>query len=343
MSDARTLQNLDERTLALHEVRWRTYAPAYILQKVWLSGLNHWTTKALKEAFAKDLSLNIFVDAEISKLRDTIRQGLQTGNWDMKVGEKLFIKTDDGKITLPDSIEFSERMELYRRGILEPPKPREIELNAQVLSSTESVKPVRIRWKASGALTIKLYQDGNLVTGEFRPSDEHETAMPSLREASPTAGYAYAKTTAFKIIADYGNGEVAEKKTPASILTYGTGTPRTPNGSEKIGDDWNDLSLFKAKPEEFDLEGTLDRVFNELSDHIQDNQVQGIQSLEISVGQVMDYRKLMTVFPMLIKLPLQIDQTATITVNEQFIRLEYQGPVKGFQSFQGAVNTCTWY
>jgi hypothetical protein len=302
-----------------------SYAPAYILQKVWLSGLNHWTTKALKEAFAKDLSLNIFVDAEISKLRDTIRQGLQTGNWDMKVGEKLFIKTDDGKFTLPDSIEFSERMELYRRGILEPPKPREIELNAQVLSSTESVKPVRIRWKASGALTIKLYQDGNLVTGEFRPSDEHETAI--------------AKTTTFKIVADYGNGEVAEKETPASILTYGTGTPRTPNGSEKIGDDWNDLSLFKAKPEEFDLEGTLDRVFNELSDRIQDNQVQGIQSLEISVGQVMDYRKLMTAFPMLIKLPLQIDQTATITVNEQFIRLEYQGPVKGFQSFQGAVNT----
>lgn len=301
------------------------YAPAYILQKVWLSGLNHWTTKALKEAFAKDLSLNILLDAEISKLRDTIRQGLQTGNWDMKVGEKLFIKTDDGKITLPDSIEFSERMELYRRGILEPPKPREIELNAQVLSSTESVKPVRIRWKASGALTIKLYQDGNLVTGEFRPSDEHETAI--------------AKTTTFKIVADYGNGEVEERETPASILTYGTGTPRTPNGSEKIGDDWNDLSLFKAKPEEFDLEGTLDRVFNELSDRIQDNQVQGIKSLELSVGQVMDYRKLMTAFPMLTKLPFQIDQTATITVGEQFIRLEYQGPYKGFQSFQGPVNT----
>ena len=309
-----------------------SYAPAYILQKVWLSGLNHWTTKALKEAFAKDLSLNIFVDAEISKLRDTIRQGLQTGNWDMKVGEKLFIKTDDGKITLPDSIEFSERMELYRRGILEPPKPREIELNAQVMSSNDDHKPVRVRWKASGALTIKLYQEGNLVAGEFRPSDEYETAMPS-------AGYAYAKTTTFKIVAEYGNGEVEERETPASILTYGTGTHRTPNGSEKIGDDWNDLSLFKAKPEEFDLEGTLDRVFNELSDRIQDNQVQGIQSLEISVGQVMDYRKLMTVFPMLSKLPLQIDQTATITVNEQFIRLEYQGPVKGFQSFQGAVNT----
>lgn len=302
-----------------------SYAPAYILQKVWLSGLNHWTTKALKEAFAKDLSLNIFFDAEISKLRDTIRQGLQTGNWDMKVGEKLFIKTDDGKITLPDSIEFSERMVLYRRGILELPKPREIELNAQVLSSTESVKPVRIRWKASGALTIKLYQDGNLVAGEFRPSDEHETAI--------------AKTTPFKIVADYGNGEVEERETQASILIYGTGTPRTPNGSEKIADDWDDLSLFKAKPEEFDLEGTLDRVFNELGDRIQDNQVQGIKSLEISVSQVMDYRKLMTAFPMLIKLPFQIDQTATITVGEQFIRLEYQGPYKGFQSFQGPVNT----
>ncbi|MDZ8263869.1 MAG: DUF499 domain-containing protein [Nostoc sp. ChiQUE01b] len=302
-----------------------SYAPAYILQKVWLSGLNHWTTKALKEAFAKDLSLNIFVDAEISKLRDTIRQGLQTGNWDMKVGEKLFIKTDDGKFTLPDSIEFSERMELYRRGILEPPKPREIELNAQVLSSTESVKPVRIRWKASGALAIKLYQDGNLVTGEFRPSDEHETAI--------------AKTTTFKIVADYGNGEVEERETLAKILAYGTGTPSTPSAGEDGNGSWNDLSLFKAKPEEFDLEGTLDRVFNELGDLVQDNQVQGIQLLEISVGQVMDYRKLMTAFPMLIKLPLQIDQTATITVNEQFIRLEYQGPVKGFQSFQGAVNT----
>ena len=56
------------------------YAPAYILQKVWLSGLDHWTTKALREAFAKDLSLNILLDADVSKLRDSIRQGLQTGN-----------------------------------------------------------------------------------------------------------------------------------------------------------------------------------------------------------------------------------------------------------------------
>ncbi|MCC2691623.1 DUF499 domain-containing protein [Nodularia sp. LEGE 04288] len=301
------------------------YAPAYILQKVWLSGLSHWTTKALKEAFAKDLSLNILLDAELSKLRDTIRQGLQTGQWDMKMGEKLFIKTDNGKFTLPDSIEFSERVELYRRGILQPPKPREIELNAQVMTSNDDLKPVRVRWKAAGALTMKLYQDGNLVVGEFRPSDEYEIGI--------------SQTTTFKIIADYGNGEVAEKETQASILTYGTGTPRTLNGKEKVGDSWDDLSLLKTKPEEFEVEGTLERVFNELGDFIQDNQVQGIKSLELSVGQVMDYRKLITTFPLLMKFPLQIDQLATISLSEQFIRLEYQGPVKGFQSFQGAVNS----
>ncbi|MEJ6488005.1 hypothetical protein N0Y54_43480 [Nostoc punctiforme UO1] len=117
---------------------------------------------------------------------------------------------------------------------------------------------------------------------------------------------AIAKTTTFKIVADYGNGEVEERETQAKILAYGTGTPSTPSAGEDGNGSWDDSPLFKAKPEEFDLEGTLDRVFNELGDRIQDNQVQGIQSLEISVGQVMDYRKLMTAFPMLIKLPLQI-------------------------------------
>lgn len=55
------------------------YAPTYILQKVWSAGLDHWTTKSLREAFAKDLNLNILLDAEVSKLRDTIRAGLTTG------------------------------------------------------------------------------------------------------------------------------------------------------------------------------------------------------------------------------------------------------------------------
>ncbi len=299
------------------------YAPPYISQKVWLPGLDSWTTKALKEAFAKDRGLNILLDAEVSKLRDTIRRGLQEGDWDMKVGERVFIKTDDGNFTLPDTIEFSERMVLYRRGILQPPKPREIELNAQVMPSTDSLKPVRVRWKASGALGIKLYQDGNLVGGEFRPSDEYEATI--------------AKTTSFKIVADYGNGEVAHKEVSANLLTYGKVTNSTPRGGEG-GDSWNP-SIFEVKPEEFNSNGTLNGVFNELSDWIQDNKVQGLKSLEIAVDVVMDYRRLMTAFPLLIKLPLQIDQTTTIIVGEQFIRLEYQGPVKGFQSFQGSINS----
>ncbi|CEJ45544.1 Putative ATPase (AAA+ superfamily) [Umezakia ovalisporum] len=302
------------------------YAPAYILQKVWPSGLSYWTTKALKEAFAKELGLNILFDAELSKLRDTIRRGLETGEWDMKMGEKVFIYTQQSTVNsqLPP-IEFSHGLELYRRGILQPPKPREIELNAQVMSSNDTVKPVRVRWKAAGALTIKLYQDGDLVEKEFRPSDEYEMGI--------------SQTTTFKIVADYGNGEIAEKATQASTFSYGTGIPSTPNGKEKTGESWNNLSLLKAKPEEFEWEGTPNSVFTQLGDCVKDNQIQGIKSLELAVTKVMDYRKLMTSLALLAKFPLQIDQLATISLGEQFIRLEYQGPVKGFQSFQGIINS----
>jgi hypothetical protein len=79
-------------------------------------------------------------------------------------------------------------------------------------------------------------------------------------------------------------------------------------------------------------------VFNELSDRILDYKVQGMRSLEISVSQVMDYRKLMTALVLFGKLPLQIDQTATINAGEQFVRLEDQGALKGFQSFQTTLN-----
>jgi hypothetical protein len=300
------------------------YAPAFILQKVWPAGINHWTTKALKETFAKDLSLNIFADAEISKLRETIRTGILDGSWDIKIGEKLFIKTDDHKIVPPDSIEFSERIELYRRGILQPPKPREVELNAQVMASTDKLKPVRLRWKASGALTIKLYQENTEINDRvFRPSDEYETSIT--------------QTTIFKIVVDYGNEEIVEKETKASIITYGTGTYGT--GGTSSPSVAEPGSLFAVKPETFNAEGTHNSVFTQLADFIKDNKAEGIELLEISVAEVMDYRKLLTAFPLLMKLPLQIDQTASITLGEQFIRLEYQGPYKGFNSFQNTLNT----
>ena len=44
------------------------FAPTYILQKVWLAGLNPWTTRALKEEFAKNLGLQMLLDADIPKV-----------------------------------------------------------------------------------------------------------------------------------------------------------------------------------------------------------------------------------------------------------------------------------
>lgn len=295
------------------------FAPAYVMQKVWPAGLDFWTTKALREAFAKDLGLNILLDAEISKLRITIGQGLQAGQWDLKVGDRVFIKTDQGLPALPDVIEYSDRMVLYRRGILEPPKPREIELNAQLMPSTEATKPVRVRWRAQGALTVSLYQDGILIRQDFRPSDEYEGTI--------------AQTTVFRVVADYGNGETAQAETTAKVLVYGTGG--TGSNSPIVSEG---TTLFDLKPEQFDLEGSPNSVFSGLSDRVHDHKVKGITALELSVSQVMDYRKLTTALPLLTKFSIQIDQTVTMQTGDQFVRLEYQGPMRGFQSFLAPTN-----
>ncbi|MEG3989498.1 hypothetical protein QUA13_20480 [Microcoleus sp. S28C3] len=55
--------------------------------------------------------------------------------------------------------------------------------------------------------------------------------------------------------------------------------------------------------------------------------------LELSVNQVMDYRKLGTAIALLLRWQPQIDQTATIQTGDQFVRLEYQGQMREFQSF----------
>lgn len=293
------------------------YAPAYLLQKVWPSGLQSLTTKALKEAFAKDLSLNILLDAEVSKLRDTIRQGLVSGQWDLKFGDQLFIHEDGSVLVPPPMIEFSERMELYRRGILEPPKPKVIELNAQVLTGAGTDRTVRVRWRAKEALKVALYQAGMLVGDNFKPSDEYEGILQG--------------TTTFRVVADYGNGEVAEAETKA-VFYNGT----VPNTAPTAGDTGN---IFAAKPEIFDLSGTPIKVFNDLSDRIQDDKITEIRGLELTVEQVMDYRKIGTALPLLTRFSVQVEQLVTLQTGEQFVRLEYQGNVKGFQSFFSTINT----
>ncbi|MCA6573123.1 MAG: ATP-binding protein [Pseudanabaena sp. M57BS1SP1A06MG] len=297
------------------------FAPAYISQKVWLAGLDHWTTKALKEEFAKTLSLQILLDADIPKLRETIRKGIQEGQWDLKVGTKVYIRGDDGKLpNLPDMIEFSDRMELYRRGILKPPEPRVIELSAQVMPSNESAKPVNLRWRSQGALSVKLYQDGIPIAGEFLPSDSRQVQI--------------SQTTIFKIVADYGNGETAEQETRAAIVSY-----ETPTGTGSATNGHDAPSIFEVKPETIDLSGTVNAAFTGFSDRCTDYKVRNIQSIEITVDQVMDYRKITTSFPLLGKLTFEIDQKATIQMDKQFVRFDYQGGLRGFQSFSSPINT----
>jgi hypothetical protein len=301
----------------------KPFAPAFILQKVWPAGLDSWTTKALRDAFAKDLSLNILLDAEVSMLRDTIREGLKMGNWDMKVGERLFIKTDDSVLALPETIEFSDRASLYRRGILEPPAPKEVELSAQLMPSAEAAKPVRVRWKAKGALTVSLYQNDSLVPGNFRPSDEYDATIVN--------------NSIFRVVADYGNGETAEKATNVNLNPQ-VSSVRDPSNSAYVVETLQP-SLWDAKPPIIELDGTINRVFAELGDRISDYKVQGIEVLELSVNQVMDYRKLGTAIALLQRWSPQIDQTATIQTGDQFVRLEYQGALRGFQSFFSTINT----
>lgn len=300
----------------------KPFAPAFILQKVWPAGLDSWTAKALRDAFAKDLSLNILLDAEVSKLRETIREGLKMGNWDMKVGERLFIKTDDTALVLPETIEFSDRVHLYRRGILQPPAPKEVEISAQLMPGTDAAKPVRVRWKAKGALSVKLYQDDVLVPGNFRPSDEYETAI--------------ANNTVFRLVADYGNGETAQKETNVNLNSP---IPSLRDGSNAVYVVGPQLNLWEAKPSVLEIEGTVNKVFAELGDRINDSKVQAIEMLELSVTQVMDYRKLGTAISLLQRWQPQIDQTATIQTGDQFVRVEYQGQMRGFQSFFSTINS----
>ncbi|MBE9162333.1 ATP-binding protein [Tychonema sp. LEGE 06208] len=301
----------------------KPFAPAFILQKVWPAGLDSWTTKALRDAFAKDLSLNILLDAEVSMLRETIREGLKMGNWDLKVGERLFIKTDDSVLVLPETIEFSDRALLYRRGILEPPAPKSVELSAQLMPGTEAAKSVRVRWKAKGALSVSLYQNDSLVPGNFFPSDECEITIVN--------------NTIFRVVADYGNGETAEKSTNVNLnpqvpsVRYSDNSPYVVEGLQG--------TLWEAKPPTIEFDGTVNAVFAGLGDRISDNKIQAIEMLELSVDRVMDYRKLGTAIALLQRWQPQIDQTATIQTGDQFVRLEYQGQMRGFQSFFSTINS----
>ncbi|EAZ88906.1 ATP-binding protein [Crocosphaera chwakensis] len=312
----------------------KPYAPAFILQKVWPVGLEYWTTKSLKETFAKDLGLRFLIEGEISLLRDTIRRGLLEGQWDLKVGSEnlseispkkphLYIKTEGQNLILPNTIEFSDRFILYRRGILQPPEPRTIELSAQVISGDKE-KQVRVRWKAKEALTITLYQNNVEITGNFLPSDEYECQIN--------------QSTTFKVVADYGSGEIAEQETTVSL---GGGKVRENGGSYATEGSVISIPMADYKPPTLSFDGTVDRTFNDFKDQCLDNKVQGVESLEVTVNSIMDYRKLGTSLSLLNRpfFTLNIEQTVTIQAQGQFVRLEYQGDNRGFMSFFNTINS----
>jgi hypothetical protein len=298
------------------------YAPAYVLQKVWPPGIDHWTTKAQQEQFAKDLGLNMLLDAEVAKLRDTIRRGLQEGQWDMKVGDKLFIKTDTPP-PMPETIEFSERMELHRRGFLKPPEPRVIELDAQVLAGGGEERTVQVRWRAREAMKVSLYQDGQLVEPDrdFMPSDSYECSIT--------------RTTQFRLVAEYGSGETAEQMATAVVYTADGVTPPNANGGR--GSYGNQGTLLE-RPTQWDQDGSPNKVFNDLSDWLTDKPVKAIIGMDLTVADVVDYRKMGTTLPLLVRYDLEIEQFITIQTGQQFVRLEYQGDVRGFQSFFSTIN-----
>ncbi|MGI0480571.1 ATP-binding protein [Geminocystis sp. CENA526] len=318
----------------------KPYAPAYIQQKVWAAGLDSITTKALKETFAKDLSLKFLLDQEVSLFRDTIRQGLIDGVWDLEVlspspvGEGLgvranservgvkatYIKTDTPLTNLPQIIEFSDKYILYRRGILQPPQPKVIQLSAQIINS--DTKEVRVRWKAKGALTVSLYQDNGLIRDDFRPSDEYATTIEGL--------------TVFKVMVDYGRGETATQETKIDLLSQ---TVKEKSGNYTVNND----DIFETiKPSEIIKDGSVNITFNYLKDQCLDYKITAISSLILTVNTAMDYRKFGTTLSLLNRPQLwsiNIDQTVTIQTQGQFVRLESQGDTKSFQSFFNTLNS----
>jgi len=258
---------------------------------------------------------------------------LTEGHWDLKVSDKperFYIKTQNQPLVLPDIVEFSDRFVLYRRGILEPPKPRTLELTYQLMSSSSGEKPVYVRWKADAALKVTLFKNEIAISTEFKPKDEYETEISS--------------STLFKIVADYGNGETATREVTVDPVNAGPGVGslrevsaiyRPTNSSTNSGTyniDANQPNIWDSQPPTVEVDGSLNSVFNQLGDRFQDHRVKAIAAIEMTVSDLMDYRKLGTAIALLQRFSPKIDQDVTIQTGAEFIRLEYQGDARGFQS-----------
>ena len=197
-----------------------------------------------------------------------------------------------------------------------------VELSAQLLTGGGEERTVRVRWRAREALKVSLFQDRNLIGDTFLPSDEYTGQI--------------AQTAQFKVVADYGTGEVGEAA--ETVVVYSSGGSGSSNGGEGSGGyDPGGLTLLD-KPTEVELEGSPNKVFNDLADWLNDRQVAAIADLQLSVADVTDYRKMGTTLPLLVRYQFEIQQFVTLQTGQQFVRLEYQGDVRGFQSFFSTIN-----
>ena len=303
----------------------KPFAPAYVLQKVWLRGLEAMTTRALRDEFSKNLALNLPIEAEIPKLRQTFERGILEGQWDLKVGDRIYMKTPDNSPKLPP-IEFSDRQTLYRRGVLEPPKPRQVELTYQLLGTSETEQQVELSWQAPEAISTQLFCNGEALEQAFKWRDNYR--LPITQDSR------------YRVVASYKNEETAEQEVVVSIFGKsdgqdGTGVDRVGTGSEGY------RVPVQIRQTEFSRDGTPNGVFNDFGDFVQDNQVKTIHRLKLSVAMAMDYRKLGTTIPLLNSLSknITIDQSLSIRAAGQFLRLEYEGDIRGFQACFSTANS----
>lgn len=303
----------------------KPFAPVYVLQKVWLAGLDAMSTQALRDEFFKNLALNLPISAEPTKLKKTIERGILEGQWDLKVGDRIYMKTPDNRLQLP-KIEFSDRQTLYRRGVLQLPKPRQVDVSYQLLGTSDTEQQVDLSWQAPEAISTQLFCNGEALEQTF--SWRSNCRLPINQESR------------YRVVAFYKNDETAEKEVLVSISGDAYGQDKS--AVERVGTGTEGYRVpVQIRQTEFSSDGTPNGVFNNFGDFVQDNQVKTIRRLTLSVATAMDYRKLGTTIPLLNSLSqnITIEQTLSIRAAGQFLRLEYEGDIRGFQACFSTANT----
>jgi hypothetical protein len=148
------------------------------------------------------------------------------------------------------------------------------------------------------------------------------------------------ENTIFKLVAEYEDGEKAEKLVTVDMSLVNI--PQNANMSVKNGGavyQANMPLLETYHNPKFEEYGSPNKMMTLFDDFCSDHPVKGMKSLTITVTEVMDYRKLSTTLNLLSRFNFTIKQKVTIQLPEQFMQFEYKGPEKGFKTFLGPINS----